>query len=144
MNNSPGEKAARRPKGIDDPEGPFTHQMHPAVPPRMRSWESPEKEPALWGRSTSRARTQPPDLRILKTIRGGKEANAWAADYLRQAIRPDSGDGNYTMLFLWIKFWSNGGGASLAELNAFLQGLQEISEADSLVLGLVVHELQSP
>ena len=109
----------------------------------MRSWESPERDPALWGTWTSRARSQPQDLRILKTIRGGKEANAWAADYLRQAIRPDSGGSNYTMLFLWIKFWSNGGRASLAELNAFLQGLQEMSEADSLVLGIVVYELQS-
>ena len=118
--------------------------MHSSVSPRTRSWESPERDPAPWGRSTSRARSQSPDLRIPKTKRGGKEANAWAADYLRQAVRPDSGGSNYTMLFLWIKFWSNGGRASLAELNTFLQGLQEMSEADSLVLGLVVHELQSP
>ncbi|WP_028275050.1 hypothetical protein [Arthrobacter sp. I3] len=143
MNYAPGEKAAGQPKGIDDPVGRFVHQMHSSVSPRMRSWESPEREPALWGTWTSRARSQPPDLRILKTIRGGKEANAWAADYLRQAIRPDSGGSNYTMLFLWIKFWSNGGRASLAELNTFLQGLQEMSEADSLVLGIVVYELQS-
>jgi hypothetical protein len=144
VNNSPGEKAAGRPKDIDDPEGPLIYQIHPAVSPRMRSWESPENEPESWGKLTSRARSQPPDLRVPKTIRGGKEAKTWAVDDLRQAVPTGSGGGEYSLLFLWIRFWSQGGHACVAELDAFLHGLHALSDKDAFVLGLVVDELQRP
>lgn len=48
-----------------------------------------------------------------------------------------------SLLFLWIKFWSHGGGACVGELVAFFQGSQELSENDAAVLGLVVDEIHN-
>ena len=144
MNSVPGEKAPAPPTGIHDPVRRFVHQMPSAVSPRMRSRESPEREPVVSSKPPGRARRQPPAVRIPKTTRGSKEADAWPADDLRQAVRTRSGGGEYTMLFLWIKFWSNGGGACMAELDAFFQGLEALSDNDSVVLGFVVDELRSP
>jgi hypothetical protein len=72
------------------------------------------------------------------------EAHARAADDLRQTVRTGLGGGDYTLLFLWIRFWLHGGGACVADLDAFLQGPQALSDNDAVVLGFVVDELQTP
>ena len=142
MNVAREEKAPGQPVGNAEPVGQFVHHVHSAVSPRMRSWESPVREPFAWSRSPSRVRQ--PAARILKATRVNKEADAWAVDDLRQAVHTGLGGGNYTMLFLWIKFWSNGGAACMAELDAFSQGLKPLSDDDSVVLGFVVAELHGP
>jgi hypothetical protein len=144
LNSGPGENAPRQPAGNNNPLRRLVHQMPSAVSPRMSSWESPEREPVAWSKSPSRARSQPLSMRVLKTTRSGKEANAWAVDDLRQAVRTGLVGGDYTMLFLWIRFWSKGGGACMAELDAFLRGLQALSDKDSVVLGFAVDDLHSP
>lgn len=97
-----------------------------------------------WSKSPGQARSQPLTVRILETTQSGREATAWGADGLRQAVRARSGGGDFSMLFLWIKFWSNGGGACIEELDAYFQGLQALSDHDSVVLGFIVDELHSP
>lgn len=144
MSSAPGETAPGQPTGNNDHVRRFMHQMPSAVSPRMRSWESPEREPVAWRKSSSQARSQPLAVRVPKTAGGGLEAHARAVDDLRQAVRTGLGGGGYTPLFLWIKFWSYGGGACMAELGAFLQGPQALSDNDALVLGFVVDELQNP
>ena len=144
MNPAQGEKEPGQPTANIDPLRRFVHRMASAVPPRKRSWEGPQVERVAWNKPPRRARSQPPAGRIHKKVQGGTEANAWTVDDLRQAVRTGSGDGDYTLLFLWIKFWSNGGGACIAELGAFIQGLQALSDNDAVVLGIVVDELHCP
>lgn len=136
MNSAPGEKKPGQPTANIDPVRRFVHRMSSAVLPRMRSWEGLQVERVSWSKPPRRARSQPPA--------GRTEADAWAVDDLRQAVSTGWGSGEYTLLFLWIKFWSNGGDARIAELGAFIQGLQALSDNDSVVLGIVVDELHSP
>jgi len=100
----------------------------------------PEREPVAWSKSPNPARNHPLVAHIL-TTRGGSER---AANDLRQAVRTGLGNGNYTLLFLWIKFWSYGGDARMTELGAFIRGSQELSNIDAIVLGFVVDELHEP
>lgn len=144
MNSAPGEKEPGQPTANIVPLRRFVHRMSSAVSPRMRSWEGPQVERVAWNKPPRRARSQPPAGRIHKRGQGGTEVNEWTVDDLRHAVRTGSGVGDYTLLFLWIKFWSNGGGACIAELGAFIQGLQALSDNDSVVLGIVVDELRSP
>lgn len=144
MNFAPGEKEPGQPTANIDPVRRFVHRMSSEVLPRMRSWEGPQVERVSWSKTPRRARSQPPAGRIHQRVQGGTEADAWAVDDLRQAVSTGSGSRDYTLLFLWIKFWSNGGDARIAELGAFIQGLQALSDNDSAVLGIVVDELHSP
>ncbi|AOT05807.1 hypothetical protein ASPU41_20450 (plasmid) [Arthrobacter sp. U41] len=61
-------------------------------------------------------------------------------------LPPDTTEESWgtSLLFLWINFWSYGGGACVGELVAFFQGSQELSENDAVVLGLVVDEFHNP
>jgi hypothetical protein len=134
------ERALSQPTANHDSVRRFIQQMPPAVSPRMFSWEIPEREPVAWSKSPNPARNHPLVAHIL-TTRGGSER---AANDLRQAVRTGLGNGNYTLLFLWIKFWSYGGDARMTELGAFIRGSQELSNIDAIVLGFVVDELHEP
>ncbi|MCU1330960.1 MAG: hypothetical protein JWN34_6330 [Bryobacterales bacterium] len=61
-------------------------------------------------------------------------------DLLRRA-RNGLHDGDFTLLYLWIRFRANGGCACRADLDAALRGLQGLSDEDVLVLGSVIAEL---
>lgn len=130
--------ALGRPLGGAETVGQFVHHVQPTLSHRMRSWESPEREPVAWNKSPSRVRKPP--ARVLKATRVSKEA----VDDLRQTVQTGLDGGDYTMLFLWIRFWSNGGRACIAELHAFSQNLKTLSDIDSIVLGAVVDELHGP
>jgi hypothetical protein len=67
-----------------------------------------------------------------------------AVDDLLRSVRSGISSGNFTLLFLWTKFWSTGGGACMAEMDAFIQGWQALSDTDALVLGAVVDQLRNP
>jgi hypothetical protein len=60
---------------------------------------------------------------------------------LRQGVRSGLDDGDFALLYLWIRFRANGGYACRADMDAFVQGLQELSDNDALVLGAVIEEL---
>lgn len=64
-----------------------------------------------------------------------------SADELRQAVRSGLDDGDFTALYLWIRFWSNGGNACRLDMDAFVYGSQGLSDSDVLVLASLVHEL---
>lgn len=61
-------------------------------------------------------------------------------------LPPDTTEESWgtSLLFLWINFWSHGGGACIGEFVAFFQGSRELSENDAVVLGLVVDESHNP
>ena len=61
-------------------------------------------------------------------------------DMLRR-VRSGLDESDFTLLFLWIRFWANGGGACIADLVAVLHGRKVLSEHDTLVLGTVMAEL---
>lgn len=62
------------------------------------------------------------------------EATTWST-------RNESPARDFTLLYLWIKFWANGGSACRADVEAFVHCLQTLSDHDVLVLGPVVEEL---
>jgi hypothetical protein len=62
---------------------------------------------------------------------------------LRGAARSGVRNGNFTLLYLWVSFRSNGGHACLAEMTSFFQGLQDLPDDDALVLVSVVEELKT-
>ena len=61
---------------------------------------------------------------------------------LRRVVRSGLGDGDFTLLYIWTKFWSYGGRASTTAMEAFLHGRQTLSDNDALVLGSVLDELR--
>jgi hypothetical protein len=65
-------------------------------------------------------------------------------DDLLGRVRSGLDDGDFTLLYLWVRFWANGGGACRADLDAVLRGRQVLSGHDTLVLGTVVAELYDP
>jgi hypothetical protein len=64
-------------------------------------------------------------------------------DLLRR-VRSGLDEGDFTLLYLWVRFWAKGGGACSADLDAVLHGRQALSDHDTLVLGTVVAELHDP
>lgn len=65
-------------------------------------------------------------------------------DDLLRRVRNGLDDGDFTLLYLWIRFWAYGGCACRADLDAVLRGLQALSDHDALVLGSVIAELHDP
>jgi hypothetical protein len=66
------------------------------------------------------------------------------ANDLRRTVQGCLNEGAFTLMYLWIMFRANGGGAPRTSLEAFLHGLQALSDNDVSVLGSVVEELQDP
>lgn len=64
-------------------------------------------------------------------------------DDLRRTVQSSLEAGNFTLLYLWITFWGNGGAASRTKLDAFLRGRQALSNSDIHVLGYVNDELHN-
>lgn len=65
-------------------------------------------------------------------------------DDLLGRVRSGLDDGDFTLLYLWVKFRANGGGACSADLDDVLHGRQGPSDHDALALGTVVAELHHP
>jgi hypothetical protein len=65
-------------------------------------------------------------------------------DHLLRRVRSGLNDGDFTLLYLWIRFRANGGCARRADPDAVLRGLQALSDHDTLVLDLVIAELHNP
>jgi hypothetical protein len=61
---------------------------------------------------------------------------------LRQGLQRGWDDGDFALLHVWVRFWANGGCACSADIEAFVQGVQRLSDNDALVLGVVVEELR--
>jgi len=68
--------------------------------------------------------------------------NAVDVDDLRRRLRSGLDEGDYTLLYVWVRFWAGGGCACRTNLDAFLHGMQALSDNDARVLDLVVDELQ--
>lgn len=65
-------------------------------------------------------------------------------DDLLRRIRSGLDEGDFTLLYLWIRFRANGGTARRADLDAVFHGRQALSDHDTLVLGTVIAELHKP
>jgi hypothetical protein len=78
-----------------------------------------------------------------ETTRSSGEKSVDVDDLLRR-VRSGLDDGDLTLLYLWIRFRANGGGACKADLGAVLRGRQSLSDHDTLVLGTVIAELYDP
>lgn len=61
---------------------------------------------------------------------------------LRRTVRNRLEEGDFTLLYLWIRFRANGGVACRTKLYAFVHGLQAMSNNDTLVFGSVVQDLE--
>lgn len=60
---------------------------------------------------------------------------------IRQRILGGLDAGDFTLGYLWIRFWAKGGRAGRVDLDAFVHGLRELSENDALVLDSLAEEL---
>jgi hypothetical protein len=69
------------------------------------------------------------------------EGNAVDIDDLRRTVRSGLDEGDFTLLYLWIRFRANGGYACRADLDAFVHGLRALLDNDALTLASVVEEL---
>jgi hypothetical protein len=78
-----------------------------------------------------------------ETTRGSGEKRVDVDDLLRR-VRSGLDNGDFTLLYLWITFRANGGGACKADLDAVLHGRQALSDHDTLVLGTVIAEIHNP
>ena len=74
--------------------------------------------------------------------RGGRPPATEIND-LRQEVRSGLENGSFASLYLWIRFWADGGSASRAHMEAFVHGLQDLSDKDVRILGAVVEEMLS-
>lgn len=64
-------------------------------------------------------------------------------DDRRRNIRSRLEEGDFTLLYLWIRFRANGGVADYATLDAFVHYLQALSDDDVLVFDSVVQDLRT-
>lgn len=62
---------------------------------------------------------------------------------LRRVARNSLDDGNFTLLDLSLGFWAKGGQAEAWDLDAFVYGLRNLSDADIRVLALTLEELHT-
>ena len=69
------------------------------------------------------------------------EGNAVDIDDLRRMVRSGLDEGDFTLLYLWIRFRANGGCACRADLDAFVHGLRALLDNVALTLASVVEEL---
>lgn len=60
---------------------------------------------------------------------------------LRQRVRSGNDDGDFSLLYLWIRFWAKGGRACRTDMDAYIHGLQALSDNNALVLNSVIEEL---
>jgi hypothetical protein len=60
---------------------------------------------------------------------------------LRRTVQLGLNEGAFSLLYLWIRFWANGGCARLGDLAVFVSGLGVLSADDVLALRAVVAEL---
>lgn len=63
-------------------------------------------------------------------------------DDLRPTIQNGLDDGDFSLSYLWISFWANGGVACRTELNAYVHGLQSLSDHDMFVLRWVMSRIR--
>ena len=61
---------------------------------------------------------------------------------IRRMVQNGLDGGDFTLLYLWIRFRANGGGACRTTLGAFVHKLQALSDNDTQVLGSVVQDLE--
>jgi hypothetical protein len=66
------------------------------------------------------------------------------SDDLLRRVRNGLHHGNFTPLYLWIRYRAYGGCTHTADLDAVLGGLRALSDDDALVLDSVMAELQNP
>lgn len=75
------------------------------------------------------------------TTQDSSGGNSVDVNALRQRLRSGNDDGDFSPLYLWIRFWAKGGSACRTDMDAFVHGLQALSHNDALVLNSVVEEL---
>jgi hypothetical protein len=68
--------------------------------------------------------------------------NAVDVDDIRRTVRSRLEEGDFTLLYLWIRFRANGGVADSATLDAFVHDLQALSDDDVLAFDSVVQDLK--
>lgn len=68
------------------------------------------------------------------------EENGMDVNDIRRTAQSRLEKGDFTLLYLWIRFRANGGVACRTTLEAFVHGLQPLSDNDALLLGSVVQE----
>ncbi|MEJ1180428.1 MULTISPECIES: hypothetical protein [unclassified Pseudarthrobacter] len=61
---------------------------------------------------------------------------------IRETVQSSLEEGDFTLLYLWIRFRASGGAACRTNFDAFVHDLQALSVNDTLVLGSVVQDLE--